>query len=70
MMARERRKSLPEPPVLLVLVGAAVVASVVAGVAGFGAGIILLPLLAWVVGVKAAVPVLTITMLLGNISRV
>jgi uncharacterized membrane protein YfcA len=70
MMARERRKSLPEPLMLLVLVGASVVASVVAGVAGFGAGIILLPVLAWIVGVKAAVPVLTITMLLGNISRV
>jgi len=69
MMARERRKSLPDPVLLLVLVGAAVVASVVAGVAGFGAGIILLPVLAWVLGVKAAVPVLTITMLLGNISR-
>src|SRR5262245_24236022 len=70
MMARERRKRLPDPLLLLVRVGAAVVASVVAGVAGFGAGIILLPILAWVMGVKAAVPVLTVTMLLGNISRV
>jgi len=69
MMARERRKGLPEPLVLLVLVGAAAAASILAGVVGFGAGIILLPIQAWLVGVKTAVPVLTVTMLLGNLGR-
>lgn len=51
------------------LVATALVASVIAGVAGFGAGVILLPVLAWVVSVKAAAPILTVTMLLGNLSR-
>lgn len=53
----------------LILVGGALVGSIVAGVAGFGAGVILLPLVAWTVGVRATVPVLTVTMLLGNLSR-
>jgi uncharacterized membrane protein YfcA len=53
-----------------VLVATALVASVVAGVAGFGAGIILLPVIAWILGVRAAAPVLTVTMLLGNLSRI
>jgi uncharacterized protein len=50
-------------------VATALVASLIAGVAGFGAGVILLPVLAWTVGIKAAAPVLTATMLLGNLSR-
>jgi hypothetical protein len=60
----------PESPALLVLIGGAFAGSVVGGVAGFGAGVILLPLLAWTVGLRAAVPVLTVTMLLGNVSRI
>lgn len=54
----------------LVLIGAALLGSVVGGVAGFGAGILLLPLIAWTLGVRATAPVLTVTMLLGNLSRV
>ncbi len=53
-----------------VLVGGALAGSVVGGVAGFGAGVILLPLVAWTLGFRATVPVLTVTMLLGNLSRV
>jgi len=53
-----------------VLVGGALAGSVVGGVAGFGAGLILLPLVAWTLGFRAAVPVLTVTMLIGNLSRV
>ena len=60
---------MPDAGGLALLVATALVASVVAGVAGFGAGIILLPVIAWTVGVKAAAPVLTVTMLLGNLSR-
>jgi uncharacterized membrane protein YfcA len=52
-----------------VLLAGAFGASIVGGVAGFGAGIVLLPLVAWVVGFKAAVPVLTVTMFIGNLSR-
>lgn len=61
--------AVPDLVGLAVLMGTALVASVVAGVAGFGAGIILLPVLAWTVGVRAAAPVLTVTMLIGNLSR-
>ena len=44
--------------------------SVVGGVAGFGAGLTLLPILVFILGARAAIPVLTVTMLIGNISRV
>ena len=60
----------PDPSALAVLVATAFVASIVAGVAGFGAGVILLPIVALTVGVRAAAPVLTVTMLLGNTGRI
>ena len=53
---------MPDPSALAVLVAAAFVGSIVAGVAGFGAGVILLPIVALTVGVRAAAPVLTVTM--------
>lgn len=59
----------PDPLGWAVLIGGAFLGSLVGGVAGFGAGITLLPLLAWIVGVRATAPVLTVTMLLGNFSR-
>ncbi|HET7876559.1 MAG TPA: sulfite exporter TauE/SafE family protein [Methylomirabilota bacterium] len=54
---------------LLLAVGA-IVASTIGGVAGFGTGVIMIPLIAWTLGVKATVPVLTVAMLLGNSARV
>jgi hypothetical protein len=54
---------------LLLLLGAALPAAVVGGVVGFGTGLTMLPLVVWVVGVRAAVPVLSIALLCGNISR-
>jgi uncharacterized membrane protein YfcA len=48
----------------------ALLASTVGGVAGFGAGIIMIPLVAFVMGTKATVPVMTVAMLLGNGARV
>jgi uncharacterized protein len=44
-------------------------AAAVSGVAGFGGALLLLPTLASLLGAKAAVPVLTIAQLLGNLSR-
>jgi len=44
--------------------------SLVGGVAGFGGGLTLLPILVLVLGSRAAVPVLTVTMLFGNLGRV
>jgi uncharacterized protein len=40
------------------------------GAAGFGGALLLLPVLSNILGVKTAVPVLTIMQLLGNLSRV
>jgi uncharacterized membrane protein YfcA len=44
--------------------------SIIGGVAGFGAGITLLPILVLMLGTRAAIPVLTVTMLFGNLGRV
>jgi len=53
------------------LVGAAAYfASVVSGVAGFGGALAFLPVLVWAHGVRASVPILTVAVLLGNLSRV
>jgi hypothetical protein len=60
---------MPDPLSWMILVATTLVASIVGGVAGFGAAVILLPVAAWTLGIRMAVPVLTITMLLGNISR-
>lgn len=53
----------------LLLCGA-FVAAVVSGSAGFGGALLILPLLTHTVGVSAAVPLLTIAQLAGNLSRV
>src|SRR5713101_7109046 len=54
----------------LILGAAAIVGSTIGGVAGFGTGVIMIPAIAWSVGVKATVPVLTVFMLVGNSARV
>jgi len=61
---------MPDPIGWAVLVVGALVGSVVGGVAGFGTGIIMLPLVAWVLGLRVAVPVLTVTMAIGNLARI
>ncbi len=52
------------------MLGGALVGSFIGGVAGFGTGVIMLPLVAWALGVRAVGPVLTVTMAFGNFSRV
>jgi uncharacterized protein len=44
-------------------------AATVSGTAGFGGALLLLPILTFTVGVKAAVPILTVAQILGNLSR-
>jgi uncharacterized membrane protein YfcA len=61
---------MPDPISWAVLLAGALVGSIVGGVAGFGAGVILLPLIAWTLGVRATAPILTVTMILGNLSRI
>ncbi len=53
----------------LLLAAAALIASTVGGVAGFGTGVIMVPVIAWTLGIKAAVPILTVAMRLGNGAR-
>jgi uncharacterized membrane protein YfcA len=45
-------------------------AATISGAAGFGGALLLLPILTHILGVKAAVPVLAIMQLPGNLSRV
>ncbi len=47
----------------------AVFAGTLGGVVGFGSGVLLLPVCAYVFGAREAVPLLTIASLLGNLSR-
>jgi hypothetical protein len=55
-------------PLLLLL--ASWLAATLSGAAGFGGALVLLPVLSATIGVKAAVPVLTLAQLAGNASRV
>lgn len=49
---------------------AATVGFTIAGVAGFGGGVVALPVLVWVFGVREAIPILTISQLISTASRV
>lgn len=48
----------------------AFIAAAVSGAAGFGGALLLLPVLTGIVGIKAAVPILTIGQIFGNASRI
>ena len=61
---------MPDTAGWLILSAAALVGSTIGGVAGFGTGVVMVPAIAWFVGVKATVPVLTVCMLVGNSARV
>ena len=58
-----------EPFGWLALGAAAIVASSIGGVAGFGTGAIMIPVIAWTMGPKATVPVLTVGMFIGSGAR-
>jgi len=57
------------PLTLLLFFVSGWLAATISGAAGFGGALLLLPILTNVLGVKAAVPVLTIAQLWGNASR-
>ena len=61
---------MPSVMELLPLLLGGYVAATISGAAGFGGALLLLPLLSHLLGAKAAVPVLTVAQLLGNLSRV
>jgi uncharacterized membrane protein YfcA len=53
----------------LLLLAASLPAAVAGGALGFGTGLVLLPVVVWVVGVRQSVPVLTVALIVGNVSR-
>lgn len=55
---------------LILLFLASYISATISGTAGFGGALILLPILTSVVGVKEAIPVLTVAQWFGNASRV
>lgn len=57
------------PLEIALLVAVGLVAGTVGGVVGFGSGVLLLPVVAWMFGPVAAVPILTVASLIGNVSR-
>ena len=59
-----------QPASLAFLAAAAVAAGFLSALTGFGGAAILLPALAWAMGTREAVPVLTVAQLLGNAARV
>ena len=60
---------MPSLATTLILLAAAFPAAVAGGALGFGTGLVMLPLVVWAVGVRASVPVLTIALIVGNLSR-
>lgn len=55
---------------LLLIFIASFLAATISGAAGFGGALVLLPILSGVVGIKVAIPILTIGQIFGNASRV
>jgi len=54
---------------LLIIFAISFLAATISGAAGFGGALVLLPVLTGIVGIKAAVPILTIGQIFGNASR-
>ncbi|NCA80084.1 MAG: sulfite exporter TauE/SafE family protein [Sphingobacteriia bacterium] len=54
----------------IILLFASLLASTISGIAGFGGALLLLPVVSKIVGIEAAIPILTIGQLFGNASRV
>ncbi len=55
---------------IVAVVVATTVGFTIAGVAGFGGGVVALPVLVWVFGVREAIPILSISQVLSTVSRV
>lgn len=53
----------------IVLILASFLAALISGAAGFGGALLLLPVITYYIGAEAAVPVITLAQLIGNLSR-
>ena len=60
---------MPDPVTIAILAGISLLAFTVAGLAGFGSGVIALPVLVWMLGPREAVPIITLVQLVGSASR-
>ncbi len=54
---------------LLAVGGAATLGFTIAGVAGFGGGVVILPVLVWVLGPREAIPILSVAQFVASIVR-
>jgi uncharacterized membrane protein YfcA len=52
-----------------VLIFVSWVASTISGVAGFGGSLLIVPVFSHIIGIKKAIPILTIAWMMGNVSR-
>lgn len=53
----------------MVLILASFLAALISGAAGFGGALLLLPVITYYIGAEAAVPVITLAQLIGNLAR-
>lgn len=53
----------------IVLILASFLAALISGAAGFGGALLLLPVITYYIGAEAAVPVITLAQLIGNLAR-
>ncbi|MDP6549869.1 MAG: sulfite exporter TauE/SafE family protein [Dehalococcoidia bacterium] len=60
---------LPDILVIAAVILAALVGFTIAGVAGFGGGVVTLPVLIWALGIREAVPVMALSQLIGQLTR-
>ena len=60
---------MPDPVTIAILAGISLLLFTVAGLAGFGSGVIALPVLVWMLGPREAVPIITLVQLVGSASR-
>ena len=61
---------MPDPVSMTILAGITLLAFTIASVAGFGGGLILMPVLVWMLGPREAIPIITLVQVVGAVSRV
>ena len=59
-----------DPVSMTILAGVTLLAFMIASVAGFGGGLILMPVLVWMLGPREAIPIITLVQVVGAVSRV
>ncbi len=60
---------MPDPLAMAGLAAAALLGFTIAGISGFGGGLIVMPLLVWMLGPREAVPIIGLVQLAASASR-